>query len=41
MNIEYDINLKQKVKIIPFNIKGHIEGIFYSYYGIKYYVCFY
>lgn len=42
MNIETTYTLKQKVKILPFNGKeGRIEGLYYSHYGLKYYVSFF
>lgn len=41
MDIHSDFELKQKVKILPFNMEGCIEGVYYSYYGVKYYVTFY
>lgn len=40
MDIHSDFELKQKVKILPFNMEGHIEGVYYSFYGVKYYVTF-
>lgn len=42
MEIHSDYELGQKVKMIPFdNQIARIEGIYYSYYGVKYYVSFY
>ena len=42
MNIETTYTLKQKVKILPFNGKeGRIEGLYYSHYGLKYYVSYF
>ena len=42
MDIKNKFQLKQKVKVIPLdNIEARIEGFYYSYYGLKYYVYFY
>ena len=42
MNIETKYELKQKVKILPLGDKiGSIDGIYFGFGGIKYYVSYY
>ena len=41
-DVHSDFDLDQKIKIVPLNyLKGRIIGIYYSHYGIKYYVSYY
>ena len=42
MNIKTEFELRDKVKIKVFdNIEGMVDGYYYSYDGLKYYISFY